>query len=68
MFYTDDRGAFAKALLGDPHIAGKIQMSNTRHHLRRVALGSKVISKKEEVVDNTIKMWCALKQPDVFRW
>jgi hypothetical protein len=25
------------------------------------------VSKKEEMVHNAIKMWCALTEPDVFR-
>jgi len=28
---------------------------------------TKVVSKKEEMVDSAIKMWCALTQPEVFR-
>ena len=74
MFYTDDWDAFAKVLPKDRHIIGKTHTvaierdnSNTRHHLGRMTRRTKVVSKKEEMVDNAIKMWCALTQPDVFR-
>ena len=74
MFYTDDWEAFAKVLPKERHIIGKTHTvtierdnSNTRHHLGRMTRRSKVVSKKEEMIDNAIKMWCALTQPDVFR-
>jgi len=74
MFYTDDWDAFAKVLPKERHIIGKTHTvaierdnSNTRHHLGRMTRRTKVVSKKEEMVDNAIKMWCALTQPDVFR-
>ena len=73
-FYTDDWDAFAKVLPKDRHIIGKAHTvtierdnSHTRHHLGRMTRRTKVVSKKEEMVDNAIKMWCALTQPEVFR-
>jgi len=72
-FYTDDWDAFAKVLPKDRHIVGKAHTaaierdnSNTRHHLGRMTRRTKIVSKKEKMVDNAIKMWCALTQPDVF--
>ena len=54
--------------IGKTHtVAIERDNSNTRHHLGRMTRRTKVVSKKEEMVDNAIKMWCALTQPDVFR-
>jgi len=73
-FYTDDWDAFAKVLPKDRHIIGKAHTvaierdnSNTRHQLGRMTRRTKVVSKKEEMVEDAIKMWCALTQPEVFR-
>ena len=41
-------------------------LSNTRHHLGRMTLRTKVVSKKEEMVYAAIKLWCALTQPCTF--
>ena len=74
IFYTDDWEAFANVLPKERHIIGKAHTvaierdnSNTRHHLGRMTRRTKIVSKKEEMVDNAIKIWCALTQPDVFR-
>ena len=74
IFYTDDWDAFANVLPKERHIIGKAHTvaierdnSNTRHHLGRMTRRTKIVSKKEEMVENAIKMWCALTQPDVFR-
>ena len=74
LFYTDDWDAFAKVLPRERHIIGKAHTvaierdnSNTRHHLGRMTRRTMIVSKKEAMVDNAIKMWCALTQPDVFR-
>ena len=74
IFYTDDWDAFANVLPKERHIIGKAHTvaierdnSNTRHHLGRMTRRTKIVSKKEEMVDNAIKIWCALTQPEVFR-
>ena len=74
IFYTDDWDAFANVLPQERHIIGKTHTvaierdnSNTRHHLGRMTRRTKIVSKKEEMVDNAIKIWSALTQPDVFR-
>ena len=74
IFYTDDWDAFANVLPKERHIIGKAHTvaierdnSNTRHHLGRMTRRTKIVSKKEEMVENAIKMWCALTQPDIFR-
>ncbi len=74
IFYTDDWDAFANVLPKERHIIGKTHTaaierdnSNTRHHLGRMTRRTKIVSKKKEMVDNAIKMRCALTQPDVFR-
>ncbi len=73
MFYADDWDAIAKVLPKDRHIISKTHTvsierdnSNTRHHLGRMTRRTKIVSKKEEMVDNALKLWCALTQPDIF--
>ena len=73
-FYTDDWDAFAKVLPKNRHIIGKKgtvcierDNSNTRHHLGRMTRRTKVVSKSEAVVYGSIKLWCALTTPDIFR-
>lgn len=41
--------------------------SNTRHHLARMTRRTKVVSRSEDMVDMTIKMWCALTQDAIFK-
>ncbi len=67
IFYTDDWDAFAKILPRDRHIIGKSgtvsierDNSNTRHHLARMTRRTKVVSKKVNMVYDSIKLWCAL--------
>lgn len=64
-FYTDD---WDTVLPKDRHIMGKKgterDNSNTRHHLTRRA---KIVSKKEAMVNGSIKLWCALTDPAIFR-
>jgi insertion element IS1 protein InsB len=74
LFYTDDWDAFATVLPPERHIIGKAHTvmierdnSNTRHHLGRMTRRTKVVSKKVEMVDASIKLWLALTTPDVFR-
>jgi insertion element IS1 protein InsB len=72
-FYTDDWDVFAKVLPAERHIVGmahtiliKQDNSNTRHHLGRMTRRNKVVSKKEEMADATMKLWCTLTQPETF--
>ena len=74
IFYTEDWEAVANVLPQERHMIGKthtvaIERDNrhTRHHLGRMTRRTKIVSKKEEMVENAIKIWCALTQPDVFR-
>ena len=55
------------------HIAGKAHSiaieqdnSNTRHHLGRMTRRTKIVSKKVEMLDASIKLWLALTEPDKF--
>ena len=55
------------------HVIGKAHMitierdnSNTRHHLGRMTRRTKVVSKSEEMLDMTMKIWSNLIQHDVF--
>jgi insertion element IS1 protein InsB len=73
-FYTDDWNAFAKVLPPERHIIGKTHTvdierdnSNTRHHLARFTRRTKVVSRKETMVDNTLKLWHALTLPEIFK-
>ena len=72
-FYTDDWEAFRRVLPADRHVVGKAgtiaieqNNSNTRHHLARMTRRTKVVSKTEEMVDMTLKLWCALTDPEIF--
>jgi insertion element IS1 protein InsB len=60
-FYTDDWDAFSKILPPERHIIGKAHTvtierdnSNTRHHLGRMTRRTKVVSKKEAMIDASI--------------
>ncbi len=73
IFFTDDWPAFAKVLPKSRHVIGKSgttaieqDNSNTRHHLERMTRKTKVLSKTKEMVDTTIKLWCALSDPKIF--
>jgi len=41
--------------------------SNTRHHLGRFTRRTKVVSKNIEMVDISLKLWCALNTPHIFK-
>ena len=66
-FYTNNWDAFANVLPTERHIVGKSgtiaieqDNSNTRHYLGRFTRRTKVVSKKNEMVDTSIKLWLAL--------
>jgi IS1 family transposase len=72
-FYTDDWDAFAKVLPPERHVIGKSgtvtterDNSNTRHYLARFARRTKVVSKKEEMVNLSIKLWLEFTLLDNF--
>ena len=73
IFYTDDWEGFTCVLPQERHVIGKAHTvaierdnSNTRHHLGRMTRKTKVVSKKEEFVNMTIKLWCALTDTPIF--
>ena len=73
LFYTDAWAVFAKILPQDRHIIGKKNTiaieqdnSNTRHHLGRMTRRTKVVSKKDEMIDTSMKLWTALTQKETF--
>jgi len=73
MFYTDNWDAFAKVLPADRHKIGKTHTvsiernnSNTRHHLGRFTRRTKVVSKKDFMVDLTLRIWHAVSTTDRF--
>ena len=72
-FYTDNWDAFAEVLPYERHIIGKSHTidiehdnSNTRHHLGRFTRKTKVVSKKEYMVDITLRIWHAVTTTDLF--
>jgi insertion element IS1 protein InsB len=73
IFYTDDWSAFANVLPSERHVIGKAHTtaierdnSNTRHHLGRFTRRTKIVSKKAEMVDLTLKLWQAMTEPTCF--
>ena len=75
MFYTDAWDTFAKVLPPERHIIGKSgtiaieqDNSNTRHYLGRFTRKTKVVSKKDEMVDMSIKLWLALTDADTLAY
>lgn len=73
-FFTDDWDAFAKVLPKERHIIGKSETiaieqdnSNTRHHIGRFTRRTKVVSKTKIMIDNTLKLWCALTNSDTYK-
>jgi insertion element IS1 protein InsB len=74
IFYTDNWDAFAKVLSAERHVIGKKHVvtverdnNNTRHHLGQMTRRTKVVSKKDEMVDASMKLWNALTDPEVFQ-
>ena len=72
-FFTDEWDAFSKILPPDRHVIGKSgttaieqDNSNTCHHLGGMTRRTKIASKKEEMVDMSMKFWCALTNEDTF--
>ena len=74
-FYTDGWDVFAKVLPKERHIIGKAgtvtierDNSNTRHHLGRMTRRTKVVSKKEQRVNDAIKLWSNLTDKNIFKY
>ena len=66
--YTDDWGVFSDVLSRERHtVSIERDNSNTRHHLGRFTRRTKVVSRSERTVDITLKLWCALTSPEIFR-
>jgi insertion element IS1 protein InsB len=73
-FYTDDWAAFSDIVPWKRHIIGKNgthtaerDNSNTRHHLGRFTRRTKIVSKSPLMVDLSIRLWCALTEPEAFK-
>jgi IS1 family transposase len=61
-------------LPAERHVIGKAHTvaiernnSNTRHHLGRMTRRTKVVSKKVEMIDVSMKLWSALTTPEIFQ-
>ena len=75
LFYTDNWDACAPLLPKDRPIIGKASThaierdnSNTRHHLARMTRKTKVVAQQsEDMVDASLKLWCALNVPAIFK-
>ena len=72
-YYTDAWGAFSEVPPPDRHVVGKAHTvsierdnSNTRHHLDRFTRRTKVVSKKAEMVDVSLKLWRGLTDHAIF--
>ena len=72
-FYSDNWDAFSEVLPPERHIIGKAHTvsierdnSNTRHHLGRFTRRTKVVSRKERMVDLTLRIWHAVTSTDLF--
>jgi IS1 family transposase len=73
VFYSDKWDAFAKVLPESRHHIGKQHTAaierdngNTRHHLGRMTRRTKVVSKKKEMVNKSLKLWLALTDLSIF--
>jgi len=73
IFYTDKWDAFAKVLPPKQHKIGKkytigIEQdnSNTRHNLGRFTRRTKVVSKSDEMVEISLRLWWAMKKSSFF--
>jgi insertion element IS1 protein InsB len=74
MYYTDDWSVFVKVLPPSRHWIGKQYTSaierdnsNTRHYLGRFNRRTKIVSKSEDAVNWTLKLWCGLTNPAIFQ-
>ncbi len=72
-FYTDSWDAFSKVLPRDRHIIGKrytvaIERDNStvRNDLARFTRLTKVVSKSEKMVNNTLKLWQTFQTANLF--
>jgi len=73
IFYTDNWSVFSDILPPERHIIGKAHTigieqdnNNTRHHLGRFTRRTKVVSKKEFMVDLTLRIWHTVTTTDLF--
>ena len=75
LFYTENWDAFAEVLPKERPIIGKAYThtiardnANTRHHLARMTRRTKVVSKSEDMIHASLKLWCALTVPVIFAY
>ena len=73
IYYTDDWSVYSKVIPSDQHIVGKQHTfliesnnSNTRHRIARMTRKTKVVSKSEEAVDLTMKLWVHFEDSNNF--
>jgi len=73
VFHTDAWRAFSEVLPPECHVVGKARTvgierdnSSTRRHLGRFTRRTKVVSKKAEMADASLKLWRGLIGPAIF--
>ena len=73
VFYTDKWEAFKAVLPQERHIIGKAHTvsieqdnSNTRHHIGRFTRRTKTVSRSEEMVDITMRLWVNINKTEEF--
>ena len=73
IFYTDSWDTFSKVLPSSQHIIGNQHTvaierdnSNVRNDLARFTRCTKVVSKFEKMIDNTLKLWQAFHTSNLF--
>jgi insertion element IS1 protein InsB len=73
-YFTDDWESYAEVIPPEQHVIGKpgtrlieSDNSNTRHRLARMTRRTKVVSKSEEMIDLTIRLWTYFEEPTHFQ-
>jgi insertion element IS1 protein InsB len=74
LFYPDHGHACAPVFPQDRPMLGKASpqalardTSHTRHQLARMTRKTKVVAKSEAMIDASLKLWCALHVPAIFK-
>ena len=69
VYYTDDWSVYSTIIPKRRHVVGKKHTfliesnnSNTRHRIARMTRKTKVVSKSEEALDLTIRLWAHFEE------
>lgn len=73
-FLDSQLGGIRESFVKNRHMIGKAHITtieqdnrNTRPPLGRVTRGTKVVLKKEEMTHASLKLWCSLTDPSIFK-